>query len=113
MRKIIFVSGKYSGNIDENIAYAEEAAHHLFLIGWNVFIPHKNFHLMDTEYAEGSQERTYEFWLDRCLEFLDRCDAIFMLSNYKDSPGALIELDFSLEHEIPVFYQSEGYPEPI
>lgn len=35
----------------------------------------------------------YEDYMDICFTMLDVCDAIYLLHDYKDSPGALRELE--------------------
>lgn len=50
----------------------------------------------------------HENWLDymKCdLKELLSCDAVYALNNWKDSPGATVEVTLAIGLKIPVFYQ--------
>lgn len=100
--KIIYVSGKYSkGNVDENIALAREAAVELWKRGIGVICPHTNTAHMEREGIP------YETFMGGDLEMVRRCDAIYMLSNWQDSPGAIREYQEAVYHRKPVFHRLE------
>jgi len=44
-------------------------------------------------------------WLDGDLEILRRCDAIYMLNGWRDSAGALAELDEAHRGHLTVYYE--------
>jgi len=51
----------------------------------------------------------HQTWGDymRCdLKELLSCDAVYALNNWKDSPGATIEVNLAISLKIPVIYQS-------
>jgi len=109
--KIIYVAGKYTAktrnDIAENIKKAEDASVSLLKQGWGVFTPHKN----TSHYEQYEDEDlTYETWIELGLEMLSRCDAIFMLRNWKDSKGACRERELAASLEMPIFYEEDGYP---
>jgi hypothetical protein len=118
--KIIYVSGKYTDNntvdVERNIACAEKAAieiiHNWGNLGWFPFIPHKN-----TSHFElikfNKLNNTYDYFLDGCLKILEKCDAIFMLNNWKASRGAKAEMDKAIEIGLPILFEEQGYREDI
>ena len=110
--RLIYVAGKYSGKnfeeISKNIISAKKAAIELLKNGWAVITPHLN--TCHFELYEKYIGYTHKDWLKMDVVMLERCDAIFMLKNWKDSKGAKIELDFAREHEIKIYFENEGYP---
>jgi hypothetical protein len=46
--------------------------------------------------------RDEDFFLDGCVELMLRCDAVFVLPNWKDSLGAQLEVKAAFENGIPV-----------
>jgi hypothetical protein len=105
MKKVIFVSGPYSGEVQANIIRAELVSLRLLRCGWSVLTPHKNtggFHVF--------KEFNDDFWMDICFSLLSKCDAIFMMIKYEKSKGARMELEFAKAHSIPVYYQKNGFP---
>jgi hypothetical protein len=114
-KKLIYVSGKYTsekGDLDETRKYIEvatKASIKLFKKGWNVFTPHKNNG--EYEFRKDSKDLTYDFWIDIDLDILKRCDAIFMLKNWRNSKGALIEINKAKEWGIKIYFEENGYPD--
>lgn len=49
---------------------------------------------------------TREFALGICLPLLKQCQAIYMLHDWQDSPGAIIERQFAIDNGIEVIYQN-------
>ena len=96
-KMIVFISGKYSGNVDENIAYAETFARVLWDEGYTVVCPHLNTANFNEDGAT-----SWKDYLQGDLEILSRCDIVFALPNWKDSKGSKIEIDYALRKAIPV-----------
>lgn len=92
---IVYISGKYSGNVAENVARAKAAALDLLRRGFAPLCPH-------TMYDGFDADRNQIISAD--LELLRRCDAILMLEGWNKSEGALLEYQFAQEHGIPIFY---------
>jgi len=113
--KLIYVSGKYtedtSSLVQLNIEKAEEAAIQLIGKGWGVFTPHKNSAHYE-KYKEEYPNMTWDYFMEFSIEMLKRHDAIFMLNNWKDSEGGVIEHDYALKNNIPIYYEKDGYPSP-
>jgi len=104
--KIIYVAGKYNPvdgtewELERNIHHAEVEARKLWLDGWAVICPHKN-----TAHFGAYGKVDKDLWRNGDLEILRRCDAIYMLSNYKESMGALAELKLAQELGREVYYE--------
>lgn len=109
--KTIFISGKYYDKdyyiLQDNIRYAENVGVQLLFKKWNVIIPHKNFEFAHIYFDSLNSD----FWLERCLTLLSKCDSILMLRNWKKSDGAKKEYKFAKENNIPIFYEKDGIPE--
>jgi hypothetical protein len=113
--KVIYVSGKYTGNnpteVYLNILKAEISSVKLFKKGWCVLTPHKN--MANYEYYESpDNDLDYNFWIKCDLELLDRCDVLFMMTDWRESKGACIEREYAIQKNIPIFYEDDGYPVP-
>jgi hypothetical protein len=113
-RKKIYIAGKYRGKTysetDDNIKRATEAHIKLLSIGWNAFCPHTIF--AHYEIYEPLLPFGKERWLELDLEWLEICDAVFMLKKWMDSPGAINEHRFALMKGLPVFHEEDGYISP-
>jgi len=100
---VVYLAGKYSGDIHENIAQARAKAIELWNIGYTVICPHLNtihFEIdCDIEYAE---------YIKGDQEILRRCDAIFMLEGWEQSSGAVKEYEEAMILGVPIFYDIEG-----
>ena len=96
--KVIFVSGPYRGNVESNIIKARRVAIALWQQGWAVFCPHTNTANFDGECSD-------DVWLKGDIEILKRCDAIYMMSTWKDSKGAEEEYRIALELGKEIIFQ--------
>ena len=100
--RVIYVAGKYRADTEngvfENIIHARREAQRLWQKGWAVICPHTNSMFMGSMLAN-------EVFMQGDLEIVRRCDAIYMLSNYKDSEGALRELELAKELGLKIYYE--------
>jgi hypothetical protein len=98
--KIVFVSGPYRAatgyGVHLNIQVAESAAIAIWQMGAVAFCPHKN-----SAYLGGIVED--RAFLDGDLEILRRCDAVFLLTGWNFSAGAIEEVKLAHELGIPCF----------
>jgi nucleoside 2-deoxyribosyltransferase len=99
---LIYLAGKYSGNVEENIANARKIAIELWEAGYYVICPHLN-----TARFETDCRCTYENYMRGDMEMLARCDAVVMLPEWEGSMGAVRERGRANDCGIPVF----EYPE--
>lgn len=112
--KIIYVAGKYNGKtyseIDDNIRKAEEVPIKLLAAGWCVITPHKNYSHYEI-YGAIYESLDYKYFMQCDLEILNRCDALFVMTNSVDSPGAKEEIEFASD-KIPIFHEMYEIPDP-
>ncbi len=107
---LIYVAGPYSApteiGILDNIRKACEARDRLIENGWAVVCPHANTANMDN-----TNPGIY-YRMD--LALLARCNAIYMLKDWENSAGAMMEFVFSTESKlrdrIVVYLQSHKIP---
>jgi hypothetical protein len=99
---IIYLSGCYSGNIDENILAARKIAIELWERGYTVLTPHLN-----TIHFEKDCKCKYEDYIKGDLELLARCDVLVLMPNWIDSNGAKEEKEYARSLGMPIYY----YPE--
>ena len=103
---LIYVAGKYNGNISENIEKAEKVSVELIKNGFDVITPHKN----TAYYEQDLDEKTL---IDMNLNILLRCDVLYVLNNWKTSPGTKQEILFAMKHEILILYEEHILPKEL
>jgi len=97
--KVIYLAGKYTGDIAANIQTARNYAIRLWESGYAVVTPHLN-----TAHFEKDCLCDYKDYMEGDLAILERCDEIWMLPNWQDSPGAKLEQQHALKKGITVCY---------
>jgi len=110
----IFVSGKLSAPTleeeYENVQKAIAVTVKLMKKGHFVEIPHLTQYI--TDHPDCDLPRTYEFWVEWWdFAHLDRCDAIFMMSDWDLSTGAQIEWTRANENGMLIFYDLDEVPD--
>lgn len=90
--KVVYVAGKYSSDspdeVFENIYLARYYAKQLWLKGYAVICPHLNSFFMDGTVL-------YLDFLKGDLEIIRRCDMVFLLPNWRESRGAVMEHEYA------------------
>lgn len=87
-----YLAGPYSGRenttVRENIKKAMIAARYLQSKGYVVFCPHTNF-----VYLEGIDDTVSgrEEILEMCISWMLKCDIVFFMPGWRDSPGSVEE----------------------
>lgn len=109
---VIYVAGKYAGKnsdeVEENVNLALATAKKIWELGFTVICPHGNNHFSHFCSQHGNKVGLeYIDFLTGDMELINRSDGIFLLSNWKDSPGACKEWQFAEENSIPIFYWLE------
>ncbi len=110
-KKVIYVSGKYTAGktkkqtVSENIDKARKVSIKLWNKGFAVLTPHLNTAGFETE---KSITATYDDFIAGDLAFIDGMDALFMLDNWKESKGAVIEHEYAFKKGVPIFYSIRG-----
>ncbi|MHC1576732.1 MAG: DUF4406 domain-containing protein [Methanosarcinaceae archaeon] len=104
-KALIYVAGAYNAptrkGIEDNIRAAEVASLDLISNGWAVFTPHKN--------SSGYEKYSFsnETWMGIDISILRRCDAVFALRSWRDSPGATREVAEATYNRIPVIFEED------
>lgn len=100
---LVYVAGPYTAkdgrSVDDNIEAARAVAVKLWEKGHAVICPHQN-----TANFELDCKATYEDYLRGDLVMLARCDAIVMVEGWEDSAGAVKELAFARDVDMPVYF---------
>lgn len=99
---IVYISGKYSGDIDANIQKAREMAITIWELGFTAFCPHLN-----TIHFEKSCRCTYADYLLGDLEILKRVNIVLMMTGWEESKGAMIEHEEAKLLQLPIVYNLE------
>lgn len=102
---LIYVAGAYKGDPVANTAKAEEVSISLIRNGWNVFTPHKNTFGYEKYEDKELSEST---WISMDLGMLERCDALYVINNWRESRGTQTEICFAGEHCIPTFWEEHN-----
>jgi hypothetical protein len=95
---LVYVSGKYTGEIDANITAARKVAIELWNTGHAVICPHLN-----TAHFEIDCAAHYDQYIAGDLNMISRCDALVMVPGWEDSKGANIEKEYAESLKIPVW----------
>ena len=98
--KLIYVAGHYRHEdpfrVEENIFRARQAGYQIALLGAMPVIPHAN-----TAHYDALHDG--QWWLDATLELMRRCDAVYLLPNWRGSNGTKGERAEALRLGLPVF----------
>jgi len=93
----IYISGKISGIESEAVGLFEKAEKELRLKGLDPINPMTLNH---------EHDKSWHSYMKEDVKALCDCDQIFMLSNWVDSKGAIIEHAIAMYLGIEVVYQS-------
>lgn len=101
---LVFISGPITGieNYEENFARAERE-----------ICSHKNFNVCNptqiprTGMGEDPGTVYYESIMEKCIDLLDHCDAIYMLKGWENSIGANREYGYALGKRLPIIKEGE------
>ena len=104
---VIYIAGKYRDTrgewwIRENIREAEKCAMFVWQQGLVALCPHKN-----TAFWGGMPGCSDDTWLKGDLELLQRCDAMYVTRNWRNSAGAIAEVKYAKQIGVPVLYTEQ------
>lgn len=98
--RVVYVAGPYRAKTEWGVMCNIHAAERLALEVWRAgavaLCPHKN-----TALFGGAADDSV--WLAGDLELLRRSDAVILTDDWTESTGAIDEVLFAIEHNIPVF----------
>jgi hypothetical protein len=100
--KVVYTAGKISDSRGVwyqqiNIRAGMDVAVALWGLGLAVICPQSNTYFM-------CGACPYETWMQGDFELIRRADALVMVPNWRDSPGATREREFALQIGLPVYY---------
>lgn len=99
----IYTAGKISGLNREDVIKKFEAAQKCLVAnGHQVFIP---------SVLPAYDEVSHEDYLHICYAMIDICDAVYMLSDWQQSKGARMELQYAADHRKEILYEDPGTKE--
>ena len=95
----VYISGKIGGLIDRNIPKFSRAKLLLETKGYEAVNPHELDH--------SKHGKTWEEYMMVDLEALKTCDAIYLLDDWKQSPGAKVELAKAIEMNLIILDEQQ------
>ena len=95
-----YISGKITGD-DNYLNKFKHAEKYLTKLDFTVINPASALILFpkDTKYVD---------YICNSLRFLDTCDCIYMLKDWRESHGAKIEHEYALANGMSIIYELEG-----
>lgn len=104
--KIVYIAGPYGAptyaEIDQHIRNARAWAVKCVNSGVAVFVPHNN-----TSHFEVDAHQGEDFYKRMDMEFLLRCDALFLIPGWQRSSGAEAERVTAVDLGLPIFEEHE------
>jgi hypothetical protein len=96
MKKKAYISGKITGMEERAKELFEQAEKEVIALGYEPINPMKLNH---------QHGLTWEAYMKEDIKALCDCEAVYLLRNYSDSRGALLELAIANELKMEVIYQ--------
>lgn len=96
---ILYLAGKYSGDVKKNVEDAQKIAAKLWDMGFAVICPHTN----SAYFEEVCQVAQYDSFVKGYMEILSVCDAMVLLPGWETSTGANMEKRYADKYGIEVF----------
>lgn len=98
--KLIYVAGPLRGNLIKkwwNIYKAKRIAELFWRHGIAVYSPHLNSGWLNTP-------ETDEFVLPANIDIMGRCDALYIMKNWRKSKGTKLEIRAAIGYKMPIFF---------
>ena len=101
---LVYIAGPFRGptpyDVRRNVEAARDAGLYVARLGAFPIIPH-------TMTADFDKQLTDEFWIRGHLQLLARCDAIYLIADWRRSAGAKAERAEAIKLEIPCYALDE------
>lgn len=109
-RRLLYVIGAYSGDVENNIKKAENVSINLIRNGFHVITPHKN----TSGYEKYEDDNiTYRTWTEMDINIMLRCDAVYVMNNWVNSEGSKNEIEIAKKNGMSIYceaiYPSESF----
>ncbi|MCX6232710.1 MAG: DUF4406 domain-containing protein [Bacteroidetes bacterium] len=106
MKPTCYISYPMSGITDLNLAFETEACYKLRNLGYWVYQPSKLSQFVDKSISDAQ----YKHYLGFDLWSLSRVDLMVLAPNWQRSNGCKWEIEFALDHEIPILLYDNMLP---
>ncbi len=102
--RVIYIAGPFRASTpwdqEQNVRRAEETALAVWKMGAVALCPHA----MTRFYQDSAPD---EIWLAGMMTLVERCDAILMTCDWRESSGSVAELETARRCGMPVWYADE------
>jgi len=103
--KKIYISGQMTGIKNYNKKAFMKAEKYLHKKGYKTVNPYRLSKMLN----KIKNNPTYADYLRHDLEWLKKCDSIYMLENWENSNGAKTEIDKAHELGLQIYFESEVF----
>ena len=93
INKTVYISGKITGCPDLNKPKFEHAENELKKIYKKVINPHK---------LPDNHNKSWEAYMKACIIAMCKCDVVFLLDDWQQSKGAIVEVNLACELGIEI-----------
>ena len=107
----VYISGKIGEEVLSEATREKFAKAEAYLKGWDFEVFNPTTSGLGKVAEERARQNGTDFYTEIMkldLEQLEKCDAIYMLNDWTDSPGAQKELEFAREHHISVWREDDS-----
>jgi len=106
--KRVYVAGKFSGNnvldVLKNIGKGKFACTKMFSLGLDPFCPWADMdYVIFNPDGDFNVERFYQY----SISWLKVSEILYILSGWRESKGAMIEISIAKKLNIPIYYQDD------
>lgn len=105
----IYISGPMTVDQEHYLENFAKVAKYLEAEGYEVLDPSKVDYIQSPEDANITDKWSKEAWvwyIKRDIDLVTQCDAIYMMSGWKDSNGALVEFAVARRFGLKILYQN-------
>ena len=106
---MFYISGAITGKDQDEWAYnllmGRQMAIECAKRGIPYYSPHLNTARFEIE--EALVDVTWQDYMDMDYDIIARCSGILMMVNWEESKGAVLEREYAIANNIPVFYSIE------
>ena len=106
--KSIYIAGPMNGVRNFNYPHFDEVASALRLGGWRVENPVEIGNRFGTDKEIAADRDLLAKVIEAELEAVSKCDAIYLLKGWHNSPGAKAELAIAIKHGAQIVLEKDG-----
>lgn len=100
-QKLIYISGKITGLTPEQVKYEFDGAE------FEIEALHPNYGIINPSKLpdHSNHDKSWVAYMRVDITWLMKCDAVYMLKNWQDSKGAVLEHTIAQELGMTIIYQ--------